>query len=380
MEHGTTVDFDERGTEEVTPAVKRVTNLSQRRALDVADDMVLEYLAFRGFTETFRNLSLERLDDGRHRGTFDAGVAVEALLRPVRELDGGRLIEAWEFFETKFFSHLDAELSAHADALRCGIFRYFCVVAISCREHRKATELLAELARRDADDARGRGRPQLPELDDDDDEDPNDVAVWAIDDIIGKSTTDARGRNGRRWREWFALPHLPEPQKDPVFQIYFTRRWQDDLVFALKNFLAAVFARAPPPKLLLLEKWHRASAQRNVRAALDEAHKNQQHLKTNLLQARSSRDKLATTVKNLLSHCHHENLRDSRRLQRGSGLFDEDPNDALRSTRDAGAAALEIARRLDSTSGHHRDADLLALCDASSAYLSFLRGTNVSPE
>uniref|UniRef100_A0A7S3NHK2 ARMC9 CTLH-like domain-containing protein n=1 Tax=Aureoumbra lagunensis TaxID=44058 RepID=A0A7S3NHK2_9STRA len=375
-------------------------NSQQRRALDVADDMVLEYLAFRGFTETFRQLSLERVDDARNRGSFDARFAVEALLRSIRDLDGGRLLEGWEFLESKFFTQLDAELSAHADALRCGIFRYFCVCAVMRHEPNKAVTLLTELARRDSEDARGRkwwGNDSIEELQQDEER-----ALWSLaaGDESATPTTDFfrrerdnkekeeescqeifdyTGRNGRRWREWFAMPHLPEPHKDPVFRLYFSRQWQDDLLVALRNFLAAVFARAPPPKLLLLEKWHRSSAQRSLRGALLEAQEEQARLQANLKQAISARNALAKTLKSLIAHCHHENLRDANRLQRG-GLFDDDPDDATRATRQAGAAALDLAKRCEAHANEedHRDSDLLALCQAAESYLALLQGGGTS--
>lgn len=369
---------------------------SQRHALDVGDDMVLEYVAFRGFTETFRIFSMERLDDARRRGSFDAKFAVEALLRPARELDVSGLIEAWDFVESKFLVQLDAELTAHAEALRCGLFRFFCTTSVMRGEPTKAIELLTSLARRDAEDARGR-RPRgarAPHRDED------ERAMWALsddeedcengrdrdagDDDDPRDVYRSRGRNGAKWREWFAMPHLPEPHKDPVFRLYFTRRWQDDFKISLHNFLATVFARAPPPKLLLLEKWHRTAAQKAIRSALADSKRECLQLRQALDQAAASRDALAKTVKVLIAHCHHESLRDSSKLRRG-GLFDEDPQDALRLAREAGATALELAKRCDDPNlaaaiktapePDSRDAMLISLCDATKVYLDLLRGS-----
>ena len=42
--------------------------------------MVLEYVAFRGFAESFRTFSIERAADAS-RGAFDARFALEALLK-----------------------------------------------------------------------------------------------------------------------------------------------------------------------------------------------------------------------------------------------------------------------------------------------------------
>ena len=51
------------------------------------------------------------------------------------------------------------------------------------------------------------------------------------------------------WKEWFALPFLPNPESNPTFVNYFSRHWQDSLMLSLHNFLAIVFASLPPPKL-----------------------------------------------------------------------------------------------------------------------------------
>lgn len=403
-----------------------------RRALDVGDDMVLEYVAFRGFTETFRSFSMERLDDVSRRGSFDATFAVDALLRNVDEMDVAGIVESWDFVESKFLAQLDAELGSHAEALRCGLFRYFCVTAVSRGESQKAIELLSTLARRDIEDAakgsaaasfrRGRRRRQSWEDDGDFVGRPRGEeqrALWALsssdddDDEDGEQDEDdpreayrSRCRNGDGWREWFAMPHLPEPSNDPVFRLYFTRRWQDDLKLSLRNFLAAVFARAPPPKLLLLEKWHRTSAQKALRSALAESKADCVALRSSLANSNASRDALASTVKTLVAHCHQETKRDSTRLRRGGGLFDDeddDPRDAYRLARDAGARALDIAKRcapgergasldddddegaasssVDATSSSlQRDDMLLSLCEATNIYLDLLKGTSTASD
>jgi hypothetical protein len=53
------------------------------------------------------------------------------------------------------------------------------------------------------------------------------------------------------------LRYLPEPQKDPIFAVYFKPQWKDQLCLSLTNFLSLIFRATPLPKLLLLQKWHR---------------------------------------------------------------------------------------------------------------------------
>ena len=114
-----------------------------------------------------------------------------------------------------------------------------------------------------------------------------------------------RSRNGARWREWFAMPHVPRPDRDPLFAPYFKREWHDALVLSLRNFLATVFASAPPPKLLLLQTWHSSQAQRKLREELQSARSEREALEDDLQRTRATRDRLASTLRDLLVAHHH---------------------------------------------------------------------------
>ena len=328
---------------------------AQRRALDAADDIVLEYCAFRGFAEVFRALGAARKDDAEKRGAYDARFATDALLKPIQALDHAALLDAWCFLSGRFFRKLDAEMTAHAHALERGVYRAYCVAAVRRGARDKATELLAELARRDAQDA-ARRPPAAPAAD----------VVWALyeDDAPSKPPpTDAR--NGARWREWFAMPHVARPDRDPLFAPYFKKEWYDALVVSLRNFLATVFAAAAPPKLLLLQTWHSSQAQQKLREELQSARSEREALEADLARTRATRDALAGTVRDLLVAHHHQD-RASPSKPRG-GLFDDDPADAG-DARQAGADAVEAARRGGD------DAALDALCAKAGRYLDLVRG------
>ena len=51
------------------------------------------------------------------------------------------------------------------------------------------------------------------------------------------------------WKEWFALPFVPNPETNPAFAGYFSRQWQDTLMLTLFNFMSIVYASLPPPRL-----------------------------------------------------------------------------------------------------------------------------------
>ncbi|KAJ1454998.1 hypothetical protein M885DRAFT_520921 [Pelagophyceae sp. CCMP2097] len=390
------VAFDESGHDFIAAPFSPPGGASDvRRALDVADSMVLEYVAFRGFAETFRSFAVEQADDAQRRGAFDANFCVEVLLRPVRALDAQALLEAWDFLDGRFFVRLDAELAAHADALRCGLYRYFCVHAIRKGHAAKATALLTELARRDSEDARGRAPVAVADALEPFEDDAYELPLWAPDDAAAerarRRSSEAQrrrapgdARNGPRWREWFALPHVSEPHLDPLFEMYFGSPWRASFVTSLRNFLAAVFALAPPPKLLLLEKWHRSDAQRALRTELSAAQARGASLDGALRAAVGERDALAAAVRELLIHAHHESLRHATAGARlgQSGLFDDDPRDAVDEARKAGAAALDAAKAAcdrppptpdDSDEQHHRN--LEALVSATRAFTDHLKGS-----
>jgi hypothetical protein len=103
---------------------------------------------------------------------------------------------------------------------------------------------------------------------------------------------------------------MEEPEKDPEFSVYFTTRWSDMLRVTLNNFLSTILLNAPPPKLMLLEKWFRSEAQQEVRVQLRQASDNVDHLLTRL---KSYEDRLAIlrgVVKDLAIFVHHRESSD----------------------------------------------------------------------
>ena len=69
-------------------------------------------------------------------------------------------------------------------------------------------------------------------------------------------------------RAWFVLPYLDEPEKDVEFTVFFSPKWVDMLKITLHNFLSIVLSTAPPPKLIILERWFRSDAQQETRIQL----------------------------------------------------------------------------------------------------------------
>ena len=96
-------------------------------------------------------------------------------MKPIQTLDHAALLDAWDFLSQRFFRRLDAEMTAHAQALERGVYRAYCVAAVKeATERQKAdatSKLLTELARRDAADATSKP-PSAPKQDAE--------VVWAL--------------------------------------------------------------------------------------------------------------------------------------------------------------------------------------------------------
>lgn len=98
-------------------------------------------------------------------------------------------------------------------------------------------------------------------------------------------------------RGWFVLPYMDEPDKDAEFSAYFAQRWSDLLKVTLHNFLSVVMSSAPPPKLLLLEKWFRSEAQQEIRSQLKQASKKIDSLITRVEQQEERLQSLREAIK-----------------------------------------------------------------------------------
>ena len=68
-----------------------------------------------------------------------------------------------------------------------------------------------------------------------------------VKEFFDKMTPELQGN--AEWKDWFALPFLPNPESNPSFAMYFSRQWQDSLMLSLFNFFALIFACLPAPRL-----------------------------------------------------------------------------------------------------------------------------------
>ncbi|KAE9611332.1 hypothetical protein Lalb_Chr06g0161401 [Lupinus albus] len=43
------------------------------------------------------------------------------------------------------------------------------------------------------------------------------------------------------WTHWFAIPHMKNPNLDPEFKIFFTKEWYEALRLSVRNFFSEIF-------------------------------------------------------------------------------------------------------------------------------------------
>jgi hypothetical protein len=103
-----------------------------------ADDIVKEYLTFRGFTQTLKIFDAERKQDKSK--SFQSEKIVEQIFWYLHNQEIGKCMEYWRYLESKFFSKLDQGFFETIRKLELSIKKYYVVNCIQsgrierCRE------------------------------------------------------------------------------------------------------------------------------------------------------------------------------------------------------------------------------------------------------
>ncbi|CAI9563155.1 unnamed protein product [Staurois parvus] len=176
-------------------------------AVERTDDLVREYLTFRGFTNTLKYFEADIKAD-KEKG-FRVDRIVEQLLQFIQSYDLNGLLEYWGYLERRLFSRLEDVYRPTVNKLKTSLFRYYLVCTIQCSRADKAHDFFQK---------------QAPEL-----------------------------QNQAEWKEWFALPFLPAPDANPTFSTYFSRQWADTFTVSLHNFLSVLFQCMPVPTILCFD-------------------------------------------------------------------------------------------------------------------------------
>ncbi|KAG2187953.1 hypothetical protein INT44_000703 [Umbelopsis vinacea] len=176
------------------------------------DDLVKEYLLFRGFNSTFRALELESRAD-RDKG-FQVDKIIEELFGYVQTSDITNLLEFWRYLDTRYFSRLDSRFQRTVKKFELCLLRYYLELILTLT-------LAMQVKRRDK--------------------------VIEFFDVYG-----AELHENSEWLKWFALPYSKNPTTDPAFETFFSKQWLDNYIVSLHNFLNTIFQNMPLPSLLTL--------------------------------------------------------------------------------------------------------------------------------
>ncbi|KAI8890260.1 WD40 repeat-like protein [Backusella circina FSU 941] len=168
------------------------------------DELVKEYLLFRGFTATFRTLETEIRSD-KDKG-FQVDKIIEELLAAIVNGDIQALIDYYRYLDLRFFSRLDSRFQRTIKKFELCLLRHYLIHAMQHKKREKVIEFF---------------------------------------DIYGP---ELHGKP--EWSQWFALPYVKNPVNDPTFETFFSKQWVDNYTISLHNFLATTFQNMPLPSLL----------------------------------------------------------------------------------------------------------------------------------
>ncbi|KNC55638.1 WD repeat-containing protein 91 [Thecamonas trahens ATCC 50062] len=291
-------------------------------AVPHVDELLREYLLFRGFTDA--------LADKAKGFSVDKILTELHALVSAHNLDG--LVEFWDFLQTYFFSRLDSSMTTAVDALETALLRYFLVHAVEADRRdvvssfftlfgdrlfaqatapgsglRRGTVLVPGAAARGSalDDGGSSGGGAIAG------EVPSELRKGVVGQ--GRAAGDSGqsssslvdvlyvGSGGADWLEWFALPVLDNPQAHPTFKPYFSKAWVDNFAVSLANFLKTVFQAIPLPKLLAFnqERLRRQALEAQVRSLQSEVHRLRAQLQTasSELADMDRKRKVASTIR-----------------------------------------------------------------------------------
>ncbi|XP_043716344.1 WD repeat-containing protein 91 homolog isoform X2 [Telopea speciosissima] len=173
--------------------------------MQYAEELVREFLVFRGFTSTLQALESELSTD------IGKGFQVDRILELifsvyVPKFQAEKLVGLLNFFK-QCLSSTEMVLIATLSKLEVSILRYYIVHAVQFGRKDKLTEFFGTYG-----------------------------------NVLLQSSPD--------WMPWFAIPYLKNPNLDPQFCVYFSREWLDTLHLSFRNFLSEIFNGTRIPTLL----------------------------------------------------------------------------------------------------------------------------------
>ncbi|CAF2646133.1 unnamed protein product [Rotaria sp. Silwood2] len=176
------------------------------------DDLIRDYLNYRGLTSTLRTFENEitKIPIGQ----FRADRITEQLTLYINQFDINNLIDYWTQIEQRLLSTLIIRSQQQTNVLtkiRTNLYRCYLIHAIQSSKMDKIHEFFDRLAK--------------------------------------------NLQQSNEWtKDWFALPFIKNPEENPIFQLYFSKQWNDLFWISLQNFLSTAFYHMIPPKICSMEE------------------------------------------------------------------------------------------------------------------------------
>ena len=133
-----------------------------------ADDLVKEYLLFRGFVKTANQFDSDRKTN-KLKG-FQAAKIVEQLFHHINNYNIVALLDLWDYLTRNFFARLDKDFSFTVKKLDISLKRYYIVHCVSTSHMEKMEEFFEQCSAELIKDAEWRpwfgAGPDLPLMND----------------------------------------------------------------------------------------------------------------------------------------------------------------------------------------------------------------------
>ncbi|RXH95158.1 hypothetical protein DVH24_024842 [Malus domestica] len=153
--------------------------------MQYAEELVREFLVFKGFTNTLQAFDSELSTD------ISKGFQVDRIMELifsvyVPKFQAEKLVGLFSFFKQCLSSSSETVLLTTLSKLEVSILRYYVVNAIQSGRRDKVLEFFGMIG--------------------------NDLL-----------------QRGQDWTAWFAIPYVKKPNSDPEFRIYFSKEWYEAL-------------------------------------------------------------------------------------------------------------------------------------------------------
>ncbi|KAI4332382.1 hypothetical protein L6164_017296 [Bauhinia variegata] len=159
--------------------------------MQFAEELVREFLIFRGFTNTLQPFEIElRTDIGKGFEVDKILDLIFSVYIPKFQIE--KLVDLLGFFKRYLSSSSETAFTGTLSKLETSILRYYIVHALQLGKTDKVVEFF-----------RANGNELL--------------------------------QRSREWNPWFAIPYIKNPHLDPEFHIYFSKNWYEALRLSIST-------------------------------------------------------------------------------------------------------------------------------------------------